>query len=450
MTTSTLNDAPSVSLPAAGESLYRIDRLDNGFVISRDKLIKATVTINRQWIYIQEDGKSIQQIYGHHFYPLKAIILDIVYTNWKQNQTKEIRHTKITAWVRKNMLKALNTILYPEWRRLLDECADPIIASLMKKAFLVRGPRFKISDEVLERILAKPYLISDFQKYNAAWFIVDKEYWIGNGVFNTHMCCNDQLENWRKVFEHQDGSNKSLNKTLDNWPRNMPGMLIDALRKIKLREPITNRTKLLMVLGAAQYNYHNALNVIINTEPKKLIKTFKKYKKDEERERGFRIPGINLRSYNKMRGFIDLIGDYPEIHHGEITTLYERAKEWHNRPDRYRGYGGSAYDTTLNKDVPTAKLPKMPEIKGVTFLATVGDVVAEGKKMHHCIASYAERAVKGEYYLFHCDHNGEAASIAITPNGDIHQCYGPCNQKNSASKYAEKEFQKWIRKVMLN
>lgn len=446
MTIATLNDAPSVPSPAAGEPLYRIDRFDKGFVIFRDKLIKATVTIDRQWISIQEDGKGSTRIYAHHFYPLKQILLDIVYANWQANQTKEIRHTKITAWVKKNMIKSLNVVLYPEWRRLLDECADPVISSLMKKAFLVRGPKFEISDAVLERILAKPYVTADFQKYNAPWCIVDKEYYNGR---TDHIRGNDHLDNWRKIFEHQDGSNKSLNKTLDNWPRGISGDLVWALRKIKLREPITNRTKLIMTLAAAENNYHNALNVIVNTDPKKLVKTFKKYKKDSERQVNQRLSSVSLRGYKNMRGFLDIIGDYPEVHHGEIATLYERAKEWHNRPDRYRGWAGG-YDTTLNKDVATAKLPQMPEIKGVTFLATVGDVIAEGKKMHHCIASYAERAVKGDYYLFHCEHDGEAASIAITPNGNIHQCYGPCNQKNSASEYAEREFQKWIYKIMLN
>lgn len=54
----------------------------------------------------------------------------------------------------------------------------------------------------------------------------------------------------------------------------------------------------------------------------------------------------------------------------------------------------------------------------IRFIETVKDLLDESDAMHHCVASFAWRAVKGEVQLFHGDIDGQAVTIEVTcPSG---------------------------------
>ena len=67
--------------------------------------------------------------------------------------------------------------------------------------------------------------------------------------------------------------------------------------------------------------------------------------------------------------------------------------------------------------------------------------------MGHCIASYAEKAVLGSCFLFHCDYGEEKASIMLDKYGSVVQSFGPKNCTNQASKWASVELAKWGKKI---
>jgi hypothetical protein len=79
----------------------------------------------------------------------------------------------------------------------------------------------------------------------------------------------------------------------------------------------------------------------------------------------------------------------------------------------------------------------------VRFLATVGEVVSEGERMRHCIASHADDAVRGRAFLFHIEHEGAVASFEVDPDGDILQAAGPGNTTNPAVEYGLGRLQAW-------
>jgi tetratricopeptide (TPR) repeat protein len=68
----------------------------------------------------------------------------------------------------------------------------------------------------------------------------------------------------------------------------------------------------------------------------------------------------------------------------------------------------------------------------VTFLGTVGEIVGEGERMRHCIATRAQDAVHGRCHLFHVEHEGQHASVEVSPEGKITEAQGPHNTDNVA------------------
>jgi hypothetical protein len=99
----------------------------------------------------------------------------------------------------------------------------------------------------------------------------------------------------------------------------------------------------------------------------------------------------------------------------------------------------------MDDDEPTQLPPiPLPETEGITFLATVGEVKAEGKRMGHCIAGYAREAQLGRCFLFHIDYKGEMASAEVSPSGRLMQCHGVRNRDNKAVDWGTKQLNRWL------
>lgn len=150
---------------------------------------------------------------------------------------------------------------------------------------------------------------------------------------------------------------------------------------------------------------------------------------------------FDLRKRQDCVRLCEFLIDCPEPA-GRVVALAERSIAWHRR---------QAEETIklrlkmTNLDSETAKPPiELPKNENIKFLATIKDIFDEGISMGHCIASYAERAVKGSCYLFHIEYKGERASAEIRKEGYIAQIQGPNNRKNKACVYGEKVFREWV------
>jgi len=94
---------------------------------------------------------------------------------------------------------------------------------------------------------------------------------------------------------------------------------------------------------------------------------------------------------------------------------------------------------------PTARPPfALPEVAGIRFLATVGEVVEEGQRMGHCIGNYAAAAVAGDCYLFHVDYQGDSASVEVGSDGIVRQAAGPENADNPATRWGKRQLRDWV------
>ena len=72
------------------------------------------------------------------------------------------------------------------------------------------------------------------------------------------------------------------------------------------------------------------------------------------------------------------------------------------------------------------------------------DLLQEGKKMKHCVGSYAESCYARKSSIWSMRCNGERQlTIEVNKKGVLLQAYGNCNQ--DASKRQRKILKKWVK-----
>jgi hypothetical protein len=156
---------------------------------------------------------------------------------------------------------------------------------------------------------------------------------------------------------------------------------------------------------------------------------------------------LSPRRWRDVRDAVAFADDYPDPHHGNVVGLAERAVRWH------RDQRQEIVDQTIARYGHGRPLPRppigLPEVPGIRFLATVGDLCQEGDDMEHCIASYAAKAMDGSAYLFHIDHDGERASIEVDWMGHVVQARGIRNQENAAAQWGRKVLARWSKGMRL-
>ena len=149
-------------------------------------------------------------------------------------------------------------------------------------------------------------------------------------------------------------------------------------------------------------------------------------------------------------------------HKGSLTGLMRKAIQWH-RQRRYDQIKSQYSDETITKAPPQFILDAITNNKKVKFLDTVQAVRNEGADMGHCVSSYADKAVKGDCFLFHIDYKEEKATVeivykynwinhnprfkrpALERESDrltLRQSHGPGNKDNKASKWSTNFFTK--------
>ncbi len=102
--------------------------------------------------------------------------------------------------------------------------------------------------------------------------------------------------------------------------------------------------------------------------------------------------------------------------------------------------------------IPPIPLPESNEKLKIRFLDTVAAIASEGEEMKHCIATYIDKALSGDSYLFHIDHleTGQVASVEVDRFGRVNQSQGPANFINTAAKQGESLLKEWGQKIVTN
>jgi hypothetical protein len=243
------------------------------------------------------------------------------------------------------------------------------------------------------------------------------------------------LRNWMALFSPTNSTYRSLNRTLMNFPGGIPHRLACYLSYVHLDKPISTRLELLTLLFAIQGSRVQRHREIFMHAPESRIHAAMKIVGRSTNN------DLSTRRAGDVQTMVLFLLDYPHLHGGNIVGLAENSVQWH------RDEQEQLVEKTLEKlggDRATIKPPvPLPRQRDITFIHTIGDLVDEGTRMGHCLASYAGHAVNGRSYFFHIVHNGEHATIEVNHGGQVTQAYGPSNKRNAAARWGARVMRKW-------
>jgi hypothetical protein len=252
------------------------------------------------------------------------------------------------------------------------------------------------------------------------------------------------LRDWRALFAPGGLSYTSLNRTLMNLPGGITPGILRSLASVRLERPIFDRLELMTIGTAAQKRRRHHDHVYAHARHDEIVQAMAII--SEGRARAGRVAGIAPPSLSPRRTrdvafFTGYLSDFPELHSGRIVGLARKAVAWHLDEaaveDRRR-----LEELGLDRRTALPPVP-LPEADGVRFLSTVGEGLDEGRRMQHCVASYARDAVYGHCYLFHVDHAGEEATVEVDRTGRVLQSYGRGNSHNVAASRGRQTLGAW-------
>lgn len=247
------------------------------------------------------------------------------------------------------------------------------------------------------------------------------------------------LRDWRGLLSPSGHSYRSLDRTLMNLPRGVPGRLVCLLAHITLRRPLTDRLELLLVTLCLDRFGHRDGDV-----PHQRV--FVTARAPQIREAVRRVAAhtrndLRVMRMGDLRFFIGFLVDFPDHHAGTIVGLADKAICWHRHQlAEKRAEILGRYGAETAAGLPPIRLPTDPSVR---YLATVADIVTEGEQMEHCIAQSVPAAVGGRCYLFHVEYGGDAATVMVTP--EYVEARGPRNRKNAATRWGEERLTTWAR-----
>lgn len=456
------------------EHNYEVYERENGFEvfpIEKDRLsVKATLSKTGFW-RLETGSKTSGLFMGYCFYNLLDSVVSYLYETWKspvcvslkedeidkldENEKEEYykkrrSYDRVERWARLMTRKTLAKKIRDIWKVKLNSL-DSEIEAIQRLAYATSPNGNGFWDNIIlitENRERFKYLIQDFIKYRACRC----------AVLSYDMNYTD-FSDWKKLCGNIE--NGSMRKTIMNFPGGVPYFYIKYFAKLQQKydvvkdkytnmvisyydipEPAITRIRFLAYVALIRGGDTNFKNVILRSSDEDL-KNAVKYiwkKMPNGSENDFRRLGSIL-------GAFGIIFDYPHSPgKWDILGLAKRSEKWHreitqNRRENQRKNLLKDERVSLsNTALPPIPLPNDMHIQ---FLDTFMDVVNEGDKMSHCIASYAERAVNGKCYLFHVDYMGEMASVEVDTCGYVNQSYGPYDRHNKASKYGEQILAKW-------
>ena len=254
--------------------------------------------------------------------------------------------------------------------------------------------------------------------------------------------CVELLENWKLLYSPDRTSYTALNKTLMNCPAVSARLLI-RLREGFLSRPIFNRIELMLNIECALLIRHKkVLSQSTETEICKALKILRSATHNT----------LSTRSANSINYLVGYINDYRADFQGKLVELVRRSVRWHREQALTKKEDAIELHGDKPAAIPPIPLPESNEKLKVRFLDTVAAIASEGQEMKHCIATYINKAISGDSFLFHIEHleTGQVASVEVDRFGRVLQSRGPENFINTAAKQGESFLKEWGQKIIDN
>lgn len=235
------------------------------------------------------------------------------------------------------------------------------------------------------------------------------------------------LADWRVLFARDGESTRALNKTLADLPPDALAPDVWALRHVRLELPVQSALHLRLVAQrarGAEAARDEHLSLVQHAGMEELL---------QSRERVAMSLGLaGAPDVEKDHLFAEALAASGARRGQEsLRSMLRRSVV-----DRRSGRVGLDPAT---RTVP----PPIPPPRGARLLATVGEIVLEGERMHHCVGAHARRAVEGGAFIFHVQFGGEHATVEVSVHGDVVDSAGPCNESNRAARHARRLLTAW-------
>jgi hypothetical protein len=330
----------------------------------------------------------------------------------------------LTDWLITQTSRAIGKLVHTHWRELLAH-VDPTMLAIHRKVFAANfGCNLAHSVLMKPELYRERFIVSDILSFRAAQ--------LATGIVKSV----EEMASWRSLFCPEGVEPyTSLNKTLTKVPGGVPVRLLLRFKQFVLPRPIFNRLELLATLCAVD---ENNFDVFANAKSQEIMEAM-------QRVARFTHWDSDPRRWRDVLLVVRFLQDFPEIHHGRLLGLTEKAIRWH-RDAQGREIQRSILELGEGTPVATPPIP-LPTLPGICFLSTVGAICDEAKKMENCIASYAKRAVNGCCYLFHVEWEGEMASVEVNQHGVVMQAQGPKNWPNKAAAWGNQVLSQWGRQL---
>ena len=443
-----------------GEYSYKIERIKDGFIVSKPGQCAVTVMAVPTGFHVLSDGFFGLRCGLFQFYAISKSISERLTFQWQS----PVLHNKLgytpdrlKRWRTECAARAIGKRLHAEWLNLLEQ-ADPRIRELQKKIFSVSRTCPEIAHD---QRLYSDAIMRDAMKYRAAALaiVIPEIIFKHSGGdldrlprMRLHVDENkatdflDLLLEWRSIYSDTGKPYRSLDRTLMNLPGHVPLDLLAILNHVHLQRPMTDRVELITLLERC--------SLAIDRQAGVNVPGVWHHARRDQILRAMGRVGDHLRTVLSQRRsrdistFVSFVGDGErEGRTGGIVGLAEGSIDFHRnhltaqREGVLKKLGGQTKTA-----MPSVPLPQQP---GIKFLSTVEEVVTEGYQMSHCIADYAKGAVQGRSYLFHIERNGEHASVQVV-RGHVAQSYGPRNKINGASIWGERVLSSWAKALKTN
>ena len=258
----------------------------------------------------------------------------------------------------------------------------------------------------------------------------------GGELSATHALAH--LQEWRSLLSPNGHSYRSLDRTLMNLPRDVPGRLVCLLNRITLPRPLTDRLELLLLtLFLDRHRYREGAPA-----RQKVFVTARAPQIREALRRVAAHTRNNLR-VTRQRDLQFLVGflvDFPGQHAGTIVGLADKAIRWHQHQlTQQRAKVLERYGATTRVGIPPIPVPADTSVHR---LETVEEIVTESERMGHCVASCVPQALSGCCYLFHVEYEGDAATVMVD-HGRVVEARGPRNHSNEAARWGAGRLASW-------
>jgi len=453
---------------------YKIVEAEDGFIVDGGKdRIPVRWVIGPYFMRVEStlvEGPHSEKRNLFDFYRATQQTARILMGEWQPKPDGAPHHIMV-KWARERCGRTINGMVHEAWQKAIGKL-DPHVVAAHKAVFKV-GMQYTPLLEIPE-LYEDRYILGDICKYRAAAaaacqietlsrraalarakqdrYLQEMAHYMRNRYglvvpYYTHATYDarvalEAMAEWPALFSIDGAAYRSLRRTLFNLPGNIPPYLLSYLPNIRLRRPVTDRVELLTLLQYASRSYpednrwppHG--HVIMHARRPEILRAMKIME-------GYLRTPLPPRRSASFYNLVYHLTDYPERHNGGICGLARKAVQWHRHLRHTREQDLLA---GVDRGAPLPPPPwGLPEEDGIDLIPTAGDLIDEGYKMDHCVATYLNGAISGDAFFFHVAHKGNEATAMVDNRGGI-QIAGPMNTTNSACQWGERRLKQWLKK----